>query len=100
MVQSVASHAACSIRDDKEEDRQSHSSQDFSTSLKHCMVFVQLDGTARPSMMSELVETHTDKNGQIHEEENIAACTAVTYAGAQLPSLLQMSFKSLMNPDW
>lgn len=42
---------------------------------------MQLDGTARPSMMQELIENHTDKDGRIEGEDDIAACTAVTYGG-------------------
>lgn len=42
---------------------------------------MQLDGTARPSMMRDLVESNTNKDGQIDGEEDIAACAAEVYGG-------------------
>jgi hypothetical protein len=32
-------------------------------------------------MMSDLIESNTDKDGYINSEDDIAACAAVTYAG-------------------
>jgi hypothetical protein len=41
----------------------------------------QIDGTARFSILSDLIERNTDKDGHIDSEDDIAACAAVTYAG-------------------
>ncbi|KIM77529.1 hypothetical protein PILCRDRAFT_825308 [Piloderma croceum F 1598] len=40
-----------------------------------------LEGTARSSMMTDLVEQHTVQYGCIDGEEDIAACAAITYTG-------------------
>jgi hypothetical protein len=50
-------------------------------SVYHSLKATQIDGTARSSMLSDLIERNTDKDGLIDSEEDIAACVAVAYAG-------------------
>lgn len=42
---------------------------------------MQLEGTARPSMMSHLVESNMDKDGHVKDEDVIAGAVAGAYAG-------------------
>jgi cytochrome P450 len=61
-----------------------------------------LDGTARPSMMQELIENHTDKDGRIEGEDDIAACTAVTYGGGAdttVSSILSFLLALVLYPE-
>lgn len=45
---------------------------------------MQHDGTARSSILTDLIESNTRKDGHIEHEEDIAASAAVTYAGGSL----------------
>jgi hypothetical protein len=48
---------------------------------------MQLDGTARSSMASDLFEQYTKKDGRVDGEDLIAGCTAATYAGESLHTI-------------
>jgi hypothetical protein len=43
--------------------------------------FSQSEGTARSSMMTDLIEQYTTKDGHIDGEDDIAASAAIMYAG-------------------
>ena len=77
MVQAVTGHVEGSIRYDQ---RKNCMSVLALLSVYHSLK-AQIDGTARSSMLSDLIERNTDKDGLIDSEEDIAACVAVAYAG-------------------
>ena len=56
------------------------------------LTFLQREGTARSSMMTDLVEQYTTQDGHIDGEDDIAASVAVTYAGASLYVIFLSSF--------
>ncbi|KAI5119818.1 hypothetical protein M0805_006951 [Coniferiporia weirii] len=61
-----------------------------------------LDGTARPSMMSRLVEENTGEDGCVHDEETIANVTGISYlAGADtsVSTILTFILAMVLNPD-
>jgi hypothetical protein len=78
MVQAVAGHVEGSIRYDEAKNCVSVLAL---LSVYHSLKAAQIDGTARFSMLSDLIERHTDKDGRIDSEDDIAACAAVAYAG-------------------
>ena len=78
MVQAVTGHVEDSICYDETKNCVSVLAL---LSVYHLLKAIQLDGTARPSMLSDLIERNTDKDGRIDSEEDIAASVAVAYAG-------------------
>jgi hypothetical protein len=78
MVQAVTGHVEGSIRYDQTKNCVSVLAL---LSVYHSLEATQIDGTARSSMLSDLIERNTDKDGRIDSEEDIAACVAVAYAG-------------------
>jgi len=61
-----------------------------------------LDGTARPSMMRDLIESNTDKDGRIDSEHDIAACSSVTYGGGSdttVSSVLSFLLALVLYPE-
>ncbi|KAI5118845.1 hypothetical protein M0805_006164 [Coniferiporia weirii] len=60
-----------------------------------------LNGTARPSMTSELIEANTDEDGHIHEEETIANATGIAYLGGadtSVSTILTFILAMVLNP--
>jgi hypothetical protein len=58
---------------------------------------MQLEGTAHSSMARDLVELYT-KDGRINGEDDIAACTAATYAGMSSRFIFQRQLDSSYPP--
>ncbi|TDL29030.1 cytochrome P450 [Rickenella mellea] len=75
----------------------------WNDNAKNCAFMILIvDGTARQSMMSGLVEICTRPDGTIRDEDIISACTAVCYgAGTDTTAATMMSFilALLLYPD-
>ena len=56
--------------------------------------YVQVNGTAVPSMTSKLMGSNTNSNGDVVDEDIIAKATGIAYAGWSIIYLMQYDLTS------
>ena len=88
MAQAVPVNVERSISNDDAQNRASI----FFLSVHGPQIFLQLEGTACSSMMTDLVEQYTTPDGHIDGEDDIAASAAITYAGTSSYAIFPSRF--------
>jgi hypothetical protein len=78
LAQTVPVNVERTISNDETQNRASIMSF---VSVHDPLKFSQSEGTARSSMMTDLIEQYTTKDGHIDGEDDIAASAAIMYAG-------------------